>query len=393
MFTTSHAASLVTAVLPNRIASRVAARVRDTEGATALISSARGTLLQESWWRQWLPAISPAKTQLQMLVAAPQVESVIAEIVELGNLHRQATGAVFSTPVDEAYIGSDCRLWRGKLNENAGNSHAIDQALTVTFCIVGKRISEKIARAAILAGAHGPIIYHSEGRGLRDRLGWLRITKEHDKEVIAVIAEQSQANKIFDAMARAGELHLPGRGFMYRLVIDRGIVNLPSRATDHRTDANLQQVIRAIDHLTGHTDWRDQSVREVGTKGRAIGLNLPGSDSNEGAAQVCLTAIVARDDADRLMEFLLDQGAPGVNISYNRLVGDAGEALVSGAHIAHEYALLRCIAPEGTVRDLAAAIEAQAEAEGLTDLCVLSNPVARIATYMPGLIDYRQRVA
>ncbi len=393
MFTTSHAASLVTAVLPNHVASRVAARVRETDGATALVSKARGTLLQESWWRQWLPAISPAKTKLQMLVAANRVEPVIAEIIELGNLHRQSTGAVFSTPVEEAYIGSDCRMWQDTLNDVDAGAHAIDQALTVTFCIVGNRFSEKIARAAILAGAHGPIIYHSEGRGLRDRLGWLRITKEHDKDVLAVIADQSQADQIFDAMAKAGELHLPGRGFMYRLVIDRGIVNLPSRVTHHRTDANFQQVIRAIDHLTGHADWRDQSVRGIGDKGRAIGLDLPPEISEPSSAQVCLTAVIARDNADKLMEFLLDQGAPGVNISYHRLIGDDGEEVAAGARIVREYAVLRCIAPDETARELAAAIDAEAEAQGLTDLCVLANPVCRIATYMPGLIDYRSRVA
>lgn len=393
MFSASQSASMVTAVLPNRVAARLLTRVRDTNGATVLASKARGSLLQESWWRQWLPAVSPAKTQLQMLVSAQNVERVIAEVVEMSHLHRQATGAVFSTPIDEAYIGSDCRLWNRKSALAGERKHSTDQSLTVTYCIVGKRLTEKIVRAAIGAGAHGPVVYHSEGRGLRDRLGWLRITKEHDKDVLMVIAEPADADQIFDSMARAGELHLPGRGFMYRLSIDRGLVNLPSRVSHHRYDANIQQVIRAVDHLSGHTHWRDQNVHDVGDAGRAVGLLLPEHEANPPVPRICLTAMVNRDDSDRLMELLLDFGAPGVNVSYTRLAGVDGEEVAAGARIVDEYAVLRCIANADTIYDIGRFIESKAEAEGITDICVLSNPVDRIATYEPGLVNYRNDAA
>ncbi len=392
MFKRSRAASLVTAVLPNAAARRVIVKTRETGGASALVSHARGTLLADSWWRQWMPAISPAKTKLQMLVSANQVEGVIADIVELGNLHQQATGAVFSTPVKEAFIGPACQLWRGT-GDVPTPTLKTERALTVAYCIVGKRLTEKIARAAILAGAHGPIIYHSEGRGLRDRLGWLRITKEHEKEVLMVVADQSDADRVFSAMARAGELHLPGRGFMYRKEIDRGLVNLPSRMSHHRYEANIQQVVRAIDHLTGHSHWRDQSVQGVGAAGQAIGLNFPQPEIGELEEQACLTAIIVREQADPLMELLLDQGAPGVNVAHHRYVGELGEEVAAGAHIVKEYAVLRCIAAADTVKHLAVTLEAHAEQAEITDVCVLVNPVTHIATYMPGLINYRRDVA
>ncbi|MEM7081014.1 MAG: hypothetical protein AAF513_20545, partial [Pseudomonadota bacterium] len=258
----------------------------------------------------------------------------------------------------------------------------------VTFCIVSPSLSDRISRAAINAGAHGPIVFLSEGRGLRDRLGWLRITKEREKEVLMVIAEEDKADQVFNAMAKGGELHLPGRGFMYRLPIDRGVYNLPSRAAGRRQEASLQQIIHAIDHLQGHTHWRDRSLLELGGDGVSTEM-VTNHTSRFLDDHYRVFAMVSRSQLQPLVDLLLDSGAPGLNFNVARAVGGAHAYEAGEVHLNSEYALVRSICDEATAQRMAVAIEGDSATRGVTDVCVSISSVDRVATYVPGHIDYR----
>lgn len=52
-------------------------------------------------------------------------------------------------------------------------------------------------------------------------------------------------------MANTGDFDLPGRGFMCQMPVNKGLFNLPSHFDAHKHNANMQQVIGAIDHLMG----------------------------------------------------------------------------------------------------------------------------------------------
>ncbi len=391
MFTQDHAVSLVTAALPSSSVAPVSEAVLREPGSSALVWQARGTLLHEHWWKKWLPPISPAKTMMNFLVPNTEVPHLVSTIVERGRLHQQATGAVFSTPCEHAYFGSAFHTWPER--EGAGlarDEHSLTENLNLIYCIVGHQLSDRVSKAAINAGAHGPIVYYSEGRGLRDRLGWLRITKEHEKEVLMVIADESDADEVFDAMAKAGELHLPGRGFMYRMIIDRGMFHLPSRVSHHHYEANMQQIINAIDHLTGHTHWRDQSVFDVGGEGRGVGLGDLLDEQPTLKDQVCLSAIAMRDDCPAVMDMLLDAGAPGLNVTYAKFTANDSSTGLAGARLNEEYGMLRCITSETVAAEICGLVERDAEARGLNDLGIFTNQVPSVATYVPGKKDYRE---
>lgn len=389
--------STITAVLPAQVANAVIDAMFERPGANVLLWSARGTLVQDHWRRRWLPSISPSRQMLQMLVPDTQAESVVADVVRAGRLDLQATGAVFSSPCEYTYLGSEFRAWpTDERSSQSVVSQAIKQSLSVIYCIVGHAASERVSRAAMDAGAHGPIVYYSEGRGLRDRLGWLRITKEAEKEVLMVVADEADQEEVFTAMAKAGQLHLPGRGFMYRLPINRGLYNLPSRVSHHHYDANMQQVINAIDHLAGHTHWRDQAVVDLGA-GRGTGLDSlqPGIPALKD--QKCISAIVDRDQLQPLMDLLLAAGAPGLNVHHARFAhapaADSSGPGMGVAQVSHEYSQLRCIAGKAISERIVAAVEQQAQAAGLDDLCLLVQDVPRVATYVPGSKDYRRQNA
>ena len=215
----------VTAVLPGNAAHPVCEALLEELNTAALVWDGRGTLLQDQWWKKWVPPISPAKTMLHMLAPQQQVEHIERIIIEMARLDKQSTGAVFSTPCTQAYFGDNFPHWaRSEDTTNTSSTNSkLTENLSAIYCIVGHQDSDRVSRAAIEAGAHGPAVFYSEGRGLRDRLGWLRITKEHEKEVLLVITDEDDADPVFNAMADAGALHLPGRGFMYRVPISKGI--------------------------------------------------------------------------------------------------------------------------------------------------------------------------
>jgi len=391
MFEQKHELSVVTAVLPNSTANRVVESAVAEEGSTALLWKARGTLLHDHWLKRWLPPIGPVKSMLQLLVPQAEVDRLVSTIVEKGKLHHQATGAVFSTPAEHVYLGSEFQAWpsRAVASSSGRGQHAMRENLNVIYAIVAPEASDRVSKAAIKAGAHGPIIYYGEGKGLRDRLGWLRITKEPVKEVLMVITDKADVEEIFDAMAQAGELHLPGRGFMYRLSIDKGMFNLPSRISHHHYAANMQQIIHAIDHLSGHSHWRDQTSFDIGGQGRGAGLDFLKASAVQLDHQICLTAVVKRDDIHDLMTLLLNAGAPGLNVSYARLFSKTEADHIAGARINEEYGMLRCIVDESLGQQLCHAIEANAEGQGLRDICVTVTNVGRVATYVPTTKDYR----
>ncbi len=396
MFNTNHHISLITAALPVPSANAVIETLTTNEVTDILVSKARGTVLRDHWWKSWVPPISPSKTLLHMVVPAHDVDRVINTVILEGKLDMQSTGAVFSTPCTSSYIGTDFQNLHTKEQLNTTtDSDKLSGNLSAIFCSVSHKLSDHIAKAAINAGAHGPVVYFAEGKGLRDRLGWLRITKDSEQEILMVLADNSDVEAIFTAMEKAGEFHLPGRGFMYRLPIDKGMFNLPSRIANPHYTANTQQIIHAIDHLTGHTHWRDQTVFDVGDQGKGTGLAIGKRNKQELTNQVCFSTVVNRDQSQNLMDLMLNAGAPGLNVSYSRFISmyedEHEHPELAHAHINNEYATIRCITNQTTADSVTDAVESKAEKNGIKDICILAHEVPRIAKYIPGTKDHRAK--
>lgn len=382
--------SVVTAILPNAANNRVARALVTDDGATALTWRARGTLLRDHWWARWMPPIGPVKSMLQLVVPNDEVDRIQTTIIDNGRLHQQATGAVFSTPCQQAFLGADYHARPSQLKQPSMNpDHSWSENLSIICCVVGQAYSERVSRAAVNAGAHGPVIYITEGRGLRDRIGWLRITKEHNQEVLLVLADESQAGDVFAAMAKAGELDQPGRGIMYRMNIDKGMFNLPSRFSRHRHPASMQQIIHAIDQLSGHKHWRDQNVFDIGNNGRGTGLAKFGGSRSVLEDRHRFTAIVPREQLQTLMDMILDAGAPGINMTFARLIAPVEGSGAASARINDEYVVLRSILEPQVMEQVYETVRARAEGNGITDLCLLTNPVPQMTTYVPGRTDHR----
>jgi len=397
MYTRISNTSIVTAILPEAYMASVLESLKNADH-DVMRWHARGTLRDRRWYRKLFPAISPEKGVVRVLVPNTEIDSVMQIVIDEGKLHRQGTGAVYCVPCEELHIGghfhTSC-LDKAVTNMDANSATVLKENLDVIHCIVEEDQTEQMAKAAIAAGGHGPIIHFAEGRGLRDRLGWLRITKKGQKEVFTVIVENSQAEGIFNAMANAGKLDLPGRGFMYQMPVHKGLFNLPSHYDSHKHDANMQQIISAIDHLMGDSHWRDQTVFNLGNNGKSAGLEFLHASRSESMqeAKVCLTALVSREHVEQTMDMMLDSGAPGLHVSYCQYLAADNDYMHDGVNLASEYGIINCIIDDDIAHQILDQVKIQTEQHEIANLCLYLQPVPRLMTYSHHSSPERRRSA
>jgi len=82
-------------------------------------------------------------------------------------------------------------------------------------CVVQRGHADKVAKAAVQAGARGATIFFGRGMGARDHLGLLGLAIVPEKEVIMIVCKEAETKAIFDAIVEAGHLHTPGMGVAY----------------------------------------------------------------------------------------------------------------------------------------------------------------------------------
>ncbi len=385
MYTEIKNVSTITAILPEAYVQQTLDQLK-AAGHSVIRWHARGTLQDKRWYKKFFPSMSPEKGFIRLLVANTMVDKVMQIIIKEGNLHRQGMGAVYSIPCVELYVAGHFKD-HSLIEEASKGIYVVEgylkENLDVIHCIVEKNKTPLIANAVIDAGGHGPIVYYAEGRGLRDRLGWLRITKQSEKEVLTIVVDKSEAELIFDVISHAGELNLPGRGFMYQVPIDKGLFNLPSHYDAHHHEANMQQVVTAIDHLMGDEHWRDQTVFEVGSTGKSAGLGelAPSEEQKILENQINLSVLVERERADELMDIMLDSGAPGLSIIYCQYLTPDSHIVAKDVNLLSEYGIVSCLVSDENAHKIIAAAKVQIEQAGIENTSIFLQPVLKIATY------------
>lgn len=90
----------------------------------------------------------------------------------------------------------------------AGNTHLIT-------CVVQRGKGDAIVRAAIDGGARGATAFFARGTGTRERLGLLGLAIVPEKEVVFIVCLPEKTDRIFDAIAKAAKLDVPGMGIAY----------------------------------------------------------------------------------------------------------------------------------------------------------------------------------
>ncbi len=109
-------------------------------------------------------------------------------------------------------------------------TYLTDAVLVTAVVPIGR--AEDILKAARSIGATGGIIYHARGTGLRERLGLLGIAVEAEKEVVSIVVAAEHEDLVVEAVYRAGELHVPGGGYLQVTALEKLATYIPQDARE-----------------------------------------------------------------------------------------------------------------------------------------------------------------
>lgn len=171
--------------------------------------------------------------------------------------------------------------------------------------IVRRGKGNDIAKALLDSGRALPLVTFGEGVGLRDRLGLLRITVPAEKEIVHAVVPRHDADEIFDYITRTAKLDHPGKGFLYSYSIAEGLIDTRMIRGKSSYIASMEQIVSAIDTMTGHADWR----RGTAAIGRSLGLG-----SGKAQREVLRILYPEGEGNDRIRS-ALDAGAGGATRS------------------------------------------------------------------------------
>lgn len=376
--------SVVTAILPRRTSSEVADFILDCPARRLIAFNARGTLLRDRFYEAFFPTLSPEQEVFQFLLPQEDEAALMSQIVALGQLRLAGSGAVFSHRISRALFSTRYALWQnGALSyPRASSKMEMGRSLVAIYCIAQSQSADGIARAAVRAGAHGPSVYFCEGRGLRDRLGWLRITQNPEKEFIQAIVDEFDAEPVFEAMVRAGRLDEPGRGFIYQVPVAQGVVKLATAASN-RHAASMQQVIHAIDDIKGGADWRLQHAQpELGRRRGAFGLFGAGKERRYLNNLQLLACLAERKHAEILASAAIEAGAPGISSAFGKLIQSGSEKTGAGVRLNRERVLIKMALKREKVPGILAAMQQVAVEAECADHCFYLQTIPRALTYL-----------
>lgn len=371
--------SLVTAILPRQSVSRVLTEVLSSCAAQVIGVSGRGTLMQEKWYQSLLPAISPEQEILHCLVPNEDVDALMEQITMVGKLRLFGAGAIFAVACEELVCADDFPLWTpGKYHfESVAFDIKFKTDLVAVIHITDRDAATPIARAALKEGAQGATITYVRGYGLRDRLGLLRITKSHDKELIQVVVDKYDRDAVFEAMATTGRVDQPGRGLIYQLPISKGLTNLASVFQPNKHSASIQQMVRAIDELQGSADWRANQLLVHDPKA----AEFVGSTRGLSRDLKVLNIVSHRKDCEVLLSFLLDYGVSGASMTTWRVTDANCQQTQGGLRLNREFGCISLILSPQAVPPLRLALQEKiAEAE-MRETCFFTQAVPVAKTF------------
>jgi len=371
--------ALVTAILPRQSTAKVLEEVLGSGAAHALSMNARGTLVQERWYQALLPAISPEQEVLYFIAPRSEIDHLMEQIVMVGKLQLYGSGSIFATPCDDISFTEDYKLWEPGNYTFVSDSFDINfkEDLTVLVHIADRNAADPIARAAIKAGAQGATVSYMRGYGLRDRLGLLRITKKHDKELISVVVDRYDADAVFQAMAQTGNVDQPGRGLLYQLPICKGLTNMASVFQTKKHSASIQQMVRAIDDLHGSASWRANQLLVHDPRAKEFSKNAQGLSTD----LKLLNILAHRKDIEPLLRHLLENGVSGASVSNLRMAEAESEVTEGGQRINREFGCLSLLLPENDAEAIRSCAQSAIEKNEMKEACLFTYSVQRAKSF------------
>lgn len=251
--------SRITAYLHRNISKDVIDTLKEVNVQDLHLASARSIVIEE---KKGLFSILPGRDLAQdpldiifFLVKPEMEELLVGLIIEKGHLYYPGRGSVLVEEVE--LIKSHELFGEYDIQPFEITSQPVHLYPCIGICCIMKRgQGDTVARIALDTGTCVPAIHFGTGTGVRDKMGLLRITIPPEKEIIHAFPTTHEADHILEMMIDAGRLDQPGSGFIYSFPIKKGLVNTRVSRGEQRHAASIEQIVTALDHMKGNTEWR-----------------------------------------------------------------------------------------------------------------------------------------
>ncbi|MDH5716092.1 MAG: hypothetical protein OEZ22_00470 [Spirochaetia bacterium] len=365
--------NLVSIIVRKGFAEKVISEAQAAGGLFGIIFKARGSMRQGK--RKWIKplSISPEMESMLILTSNQSVRNVVYKSILATEINKRAIGAVMSMPISNVWAteyvstNNDSSKFIKK-----SNNIKLQMNLQLITCVCQRGKADIIAAAAVREGAAAPIIQFGEGKGVRDRMGLLKIAVNPEKEIIHVVVDEMESDRIFDAMVEAGQLFAPGMGFIYTTQIPEGLINLHTTVSSSHTEATIEQIVKAIDELKESKSWRmaDIGFTTVQKYKRKQKTNL-----------VNLKLVTRRGLGDEFINKAMHTGAHGATRIYGNLIGGEKLTSMTGRIINDEREVIDFHVTPEVVNDMFYAFEEIVAQYESKNSFVLEIPVPRALTY------------
>lgn len=235
-----------------------------------LVQDARSVqLLSRRGWRSLLgksEALSENPCTVLSCYVPPEHELAILQfVIRACGLDMPGRGSLYSTPVElvcPAVMADNLRAVPAP--RSMLSPVPVLQNLMGISCIVQRNNGNTIAQTALGLGTCVPVITFGEGTGLRDKLGLLRVTIPGAKELVNLVVPDHDAEGIVGILVEDGKLNQAGKGFISIYPISHALPNTRLQVGHQAHAASIEQIIAAIDHLGGTTQWRRRFDQDKG---------------------------------------------------------------------------------------------------------------------------------
>jgi len=374
--------SIVSLVIPQGRLHDCLEAVLDEWPYQAMHFDCRGTLLRENWLQNFLPSMNPECEFLQFMVKDCDIEPFMQYCQELNDLRLPGAGAIFSTPctdvISNAPMVTDIpAAFDIPTLDDEASAVEFKQNHYAVFALLQSGRTEQAIKAAMQAGSHGPIVYFVEGRGTRDRAGWLKITKNPYEEVVMVLVEDLDRASVIEALVNAGRVGTLGGGVVFDMPLSNAMVSLPTSVGNRSQRSTNEQITSAIDELMGNTDWRNQRSLE------ALMEKVQSSQAQQhlNTSSVLLCALLPRKYANAFLDHVLIVGIPGANVTYPKLFSSNDADDNKKVSIHHELVQVRMVVPEDKAAEFSDALQQFTEDKNYEGVTLYRQALADVVRY------------
>jgi nitrogen regulatory protein PII len=105
-------------------------------------------------------------------------------------------------------------------------------------CVVQKGMADTINQSLLDAGIQGATVHAGVGTGIRERMGFLGVAVEVEREIVTVLVSKDQTDRIFERMYLAGRLDTPGMGYIYVTPLVQAATYIPAHLLEDKDSIN-----------------------------------------------------------------------------------------------------------------------------------------------------------